>query len=806
MMKRDLLSVLLLEMSSHGSLVNYWSHSEVSEVARERYFHDGQEIKFVHNTMADYFLNLWRDADRHFTESAMMTSPLSTEQLLPKDTSGYFNVRPYCQLSRHLYHAGRTETLHNLVIFNYNWLHLKMEALGLEDVLRDFDFINDNNTEIELVKEALVKSGAVIKDDINNLAAELSGNLLSYATPSNINVRKLVRQCDTFGCLRNAFVPTYSYPRLPGSSLRSTVVCPTALRSICLDMSSSSLFVKLEADSKLYRYDLRRAQFKSSVTLSAGHLYVSTNWKYAVLLEDRYKKTIKVHRMSDGSYIGQIIPVNWIETVPFEEQHKFKIEKVDVADELVAMIVASRASYVVVADLPTCQPKHIFRPDKSASLVKLSPDSNFVFSNASEQLLGFALHTGQQISAVDLLARPHKMLFNGDATRAFLLCEAEQRVVILHLEHGAVHTSYKIVFEGCLAANDTVRDIALSQAQEMLLVRADHSVLIYDIPRDVISTHVKRPSDVPTHFRLPNADFEALNFTDADFAFDDRVLVTSIFRDVLMWHVADGQLIGMLRAPVGIITEIHVDHKRDDILAYVTYSRELHLWHPKTTFGGGILIDALTAPVVRVAIASHTFKALAICEASDELGVVDLNTGVLTDLYTHEGQVLRCAITPCGQYAMVAIRPKRSQTALIIWSLKDRQIVKELGNHSGHFMAFSLTSSFLHVSQEELSFEAAHHISIITCANENAVISQPDVQVQHVLSEPFLTSDDQRLVLLSAADYIDKKAFYVKPTIFTWEVQTSATHYIESNTLSKFTRVGRVIEVNLRTSWLSSRV
>jgi len=49
-----------------------------------------------------------------------------------------YNVRKLCELPHHLVESGMDSELRQYVLFNYDWLHSKLSATSLPDVLADF--------------------------------------------------------------------------------------------------------------------------------------------------------------------------------------------------------------------------------------------------------------------------------------------------------------------------------------------------------------------------------------------------------------------------------------------------------------------------------------------------------------------------------------------------------------------------------------------------------------------------------------------------------------------------------------------
>jgi len=69
------------------------------------------------------------------------------------------------------------------VLFNYDWLHAKLSATSIHDVLHDFDAAiaaGVSDPELGLVASALRVGGPNISCHANSLAFDLLGRLLVY--------------------------------------------------------------------------------------------------------------------------------------------------------------------------------------------------------------------------------------------------------------------------------------------------------------------------------------------------------------------------------------------------------------------------------------------------------------------------------------------------------------------------------------------------------------------------------------------------------------------------------------------------
>ena len=68
-----------------------------------------------------------------------------------------FNLRKLHILPYHLFKANMINEIFNNVYFNIEWLYYKIEALGLQELITDFDLLK-NDVEVNLVAKSLKMS------------------------------------------------------------------------------------------------------------------------------------------------------------------------------------------------------------------------------------------------------------------------------------------------------------------------------------------------------------------------------------------------------------------------------------------------------------------------------------------------------------------------------------------------------------------------------------------------------------------------------------------------------------------------
>ena len=90
---------------------------------------------------------------------------------------------------------------------NYEWLHAKLSAMSLHDILPDYRLAIESGIsdfDVQLVFSALRVGGSYVNLNPDTLAFDLLGRLLVYYD-NNIGIKALLQQCD----MHTSVVPLY---------------------------------------------------------------------------------------------------------------------------------------------------------------------------------------------------------------------------------------------------------------------------------------------------------------------------------------------------------------------------------------------------------------------------------------------------------------------------------------------------------------------------------------------------------------------------------------------------------------------
>ena len=757
-----------------GVTVHFWRHQLFENIVKERYLTNETSVKDLHTLLSDFFLGTWARKPKPVkppeiiegTEPTILPCGKEADRLvalqpLSFEVSGApvrYNKRKYDQVPRHLYLAGRFKELNSLVLFCYEWLYNKIKALSLTHIMADF--VLNPGEESTLVEEALRVAEPAIESNINNLAPEISGHLLPYYK-THPNIRALVQQCDTAGLKHCALIPNFPYLQVPGSSLQYTLKCPVAGEFYRLTNDDRYLLTKVKDSSLVYIFDLATGEAKGSVFASNGDLYITPNGKYFIIVDHVTEKAIKIHKSDTGYYVGQLIVMNHIQ---LKLKERYRMGAVCLTDDRLAVIVTTETSFLCIADVAGCQFLQIIGLDGKCDICDVTPNCRFVFCNSNEFMLCYDLYTLEHVCTVSASQRPCTIAFSKDGFRAFLANSREPKLLVMHVHRGAVEMAYRTPLDEEMP-DDRIIDLRVSPKDDMVLIRGRNNILVYNRFTEKVTARFPRPPDVPKEFKLPRSYYTELYFTNAEFSRDGKFVIGTIFRNIYLWQVSTGNLITNIQAPVGIISELLVSRSRSQIVTHVLGSNDIQIWNINKAVNQVNMLDKLTGVIEDIKLTNANSIAYVRCRGSDELGIIDMRNGVMLDLLTHTSPITDFGCTPDGQYVVVSTKPKKKNTAFKIWNMDERKVVKEFGNTNGYCIGAHNNQAVILVAQEEIAFKSPYYITNFSFMSDGFRDNTHPLSLKYILKRPFLTHDDQNVIVLTAQDYVESIAFYDTPTI-----------------------------------------
>ena len=781
----------LRQCNHDGLSVSCWDRREFTEAVANYFLNSDHLRRDTHSVMADYFLGKWADVPKPY---APTTPPPSAgvrrrrlqEQTPPQpvqcaalryvppqplvvrrrrdDGSTVYNVRVLRQLPRHLLASGRVNELSEHVLFNYDWLHSKICGISLQSAIDDLA-LGSTSVEAFLVRTALVDAQKYIEADADSLASELSGRLLSYYT-THPNIARLVRQCDTVGSRVCGLVPVFPYHKVPGGPLKHRLGCPDCPTTFGLvdDAGRRRILAKDPHRATVSVFNTETGERLADIDTSAGDMHMSPNGRYLVMVDGDERKSIKVHDATSGAFTGHLIPMNHIHLRP---KQKYALSRICVSDKNVCALVTTEASFVCVAALGSCTMRHVIGLDGRSRLCDITPDGSHLFVNDAHQVIVYDLQTLERVSSAPFESRPRDIAFTRDSSRALMLDERDDnKFVVMVLKHGRIEFSFKISL-GEPFYDDTVRHVCTSHVRDMVLVRGAENLLVYNIVSEQTIRHFQRPKKLPEEIRLPRSSYAPIEFTHALFSADDRFVIAAIFRSVYVWCIDsdDEQPVATLQTPLGIIDRLFMTSDDDYIVTHTSGSNAVNVWSLGSAIGRISSNDSLTSPVEEIRLPADDSVAFVRCNKSDELGIIDMRTGKLIDLLTHESPLQSFAVTNDAEYALVTLKSSRLDLVNKIWHVTGRRVIYEFGAVGAHTVALLGSVAIVAVYQEYASFHAPYHVTLFRFADGSFDEYRLEPTVPFLLSTPFVTPDDKFLVALSATSYDERLGDYIEPTI-----------------------------------------
>lgn len=794
-LKRDL-QPFLAHHVCEGMTVYTWSHSIFSQITIQRYMDDITK-RTIHSNLADYFLGVWNIGPKTYViEQEGKVSEVPANRYVPaqplvlsEDSPPRYNKRKFDQVPRQLCLAGRLEEFNEHVLFSYEWLYNKAKALSLDSVLSDF--MLNPGVEATLVEKALRAAYTNLNKNLNNMAAELTGRLLSYGNTYS-NIRRLIHDCDTNGLKQCALIPIFPYHQMPGSPLKHTLICKGNPETFALAGQDSRFILAKDSHQPYVEvYDLLTGEKCAEVLTSAGRIMVTPSGNHFVIVDDDTKKAIKMHDSASGAFLGQFIPLTHIQLKPKE---KYKLEKVALCDTQMCCIVSADTSFLCVANLLTFRFSDVKGLEGKANICEITPDSRYVFCNSGDRLLSFDMITMEKMCEASFDLRPKQIVFRANVLRAFLINGQENKVYVIHLKDGKVEMMYKFILEHFV--QDQLDSLSMSNNQELLLIKGHNNLVVYHVSTERVVCHIERPRDIPQEFKLPRSHYKSIDFANAAFSADSKFVIGTLFRTIYVWHSANGRLLTTLQAPVGMISDLMVPRDRGQVITHLEGSNAVQVWGLGDAIGHVTGLDRLTAPVEEIKFSSSRDLAYVRCSNSDELGMLNLITGKIVDLLTHPSPVVSFSPSSDGKYIFVTTAPTKHPKGLNkIWYLPERKIIYEFGSGPAFSTPLHKGNSIISVAQETDAYKSPFQISMFVLSE--GTFEQYTVQqtLRFVLSEPFVTEKDKYLVLLAADDYDTLSANYVSPYICAVSIKSTKMSTYGPEQLKDVVKISRMLHV-----------
>ena len=328
------LSSYITQREANGIIVFYWYHRQFISVAKERYFAVLPHKLYIHSSLAHYFLGTWGGGkNKPFRYSLAQVELLQLQEgastadrkapvqplILGIDTTKTphkvrYNLRKLSELPYHLIESKRYTDLRSEVFFNYEWLHTKLTATSIHDVLSDFRMAAQNgfdDPEVQLLTSAIRVGGSHVNLNPDTLAFDLTGRLLPYYN-SHKNIRLLLQQCDTISLRHSALLPMYTCYESPRGMLHYILEDHTKVVFDLIFSKSTNELISVSRDSLIAFWDLcsgERTRALDITPLSPGphtRLLQSSDGKYLICDSDLINSPAYIFDLKSGQLLHKV--------------------------------------------------------------------------------------------------------------------------------------------------------------------------------------------------------------------------------------------------------------------------------------------------------------------------------------------------------------------------------------------------------------------------------------------------------------------------------------------------------------------
>ncbi|XP_060597437.1 NACHT and WD repeat domain-containing protein 2-like [Ruditapes philippinarum] len=659
----------LSEREADGANVVNWYHRQFIEAAKQRYFKNLNYASEIHSNIAEYFLGMWgggKPKPFEYTESQRKMFHLEqkgckkdrkvpSQPLLFADESGNqlrHNLRKLNELPYHLVRSHRYEELYCQVIFNYNWLHAKLNSMPLQSVLSDFEDLLDHvyQKDVKLIADVIRLSSSILGHCPDNLGPQIIGRLLPYFT-INENIRSLIQQCDTDGLTRCALVPVHHCLHTPGGPLQFSLEGHLSAPFGIVVTSNAKYLISVS--NTFIIFDLSTGEvFRTIAPGIEGimqSLVVSENDKFAAgftnnnqvivcnILTGEHVKImppLKVQKESTvlGTTMNNTHLVIWTE-------HEWFLYTI--SGRFLSRHTIEMSMPIISSD---------FGPDGRLYIVVKSGgpnDNDMTLEMSDNSIEPFEFHSAISISK--------------DKQIMYTCTEKSDNFVAVYKRDGAVWRYDKTLGDNF----DMVLALNLSEDEKFLVATIALGYKLWNLKTDVMV-----PLKLP-HGTRNNLTKNTLNGL-VTLTRNNHFVVAAVRKNLYVWDVKQGNMVKVLDAHFGrIIALTAVTHGCNKIISS-SIDKTIKVWNFDNILEDVHSIDRLEKPIETIDIASEV--PICVTTSRNCVGVWNLENGKLLKTFgttASTSVITEAVITGDGNYVCA------SETAnIVMWDVSKDAAVK----------------------------------------------------------------------------------------------------------------------------------
>ncbi|KAL8605123.1 hypothetical protein ACOMHN_018924 [Nucella lapillus] len=638
------IAAFLVERDADEVSVLSWYHQQFVDVATAHYLAEDNTRIHIYRSLAEYFQGAWSgSAQKPFTYSKQMTARLELGhdqgkacRFVPdmplvfrsSEVSERFNLRKMSELPFALLFSYQFDLIRTACFCNYGWLHTKLRATSVQQVLADFALFDDPETD--LVADVLRMSGSTLHQDPDRLGTEISGRLLPHVSRYR-SIRELVKQCDVAAQMCCPLVPVAQLYAAPGGPLQYE--CDLQARTAeDVDVFSSPDGILMTAKSYhstcLKVWELSQGEPRQDIHLPVGQVHPSADGRYLAILRER--RHVSIYDANTGQIHGHV-DYDYGEVGKIARSRKYLVISVE------------RGFGPIIVDMEAASLVHRFNFLSRA--VAISPDEKLLCFNTGHNLLLYSLPLMERKCVSEpCKGTPLIVQFAGDSSKCFVLTDTKMLQSVLFDPVNGGHRSNQIL------ADLDMRDITLSHNQNLLLCRCGRWLYLIDAHRE---RKVHRLQPTPDGvFRMALTTFSGAGFTP-----DDRLVVASRHTYLFVWATNSGSLVRVLHAAVSPITKLFVSPATNKAVTMLQ-DHTLQVWNLNNIEADVLHSNEILKGAVKTLTLS-TSAGLVAChgggQGQPEVKLVDLGTGRVKDTLEQAPcveHVSAVSFSPGGRYLL----------------------------------------------------------------------------------------------------------------------------------------------------------
>ena len=635
-------------------------------------------FRISNNQLADYFMGLASDKDE--------PSKWSTDH--PRS----LNELPY-----HLLQSGRKGELRSILL-DFNWLQTKLEAIDVNSLIRDYDYLPDDHNA-SLVQNAILLSAHLLARDKMHLRSQLYGRLISQEAPEIQNTLDQIRECDTSCWLR----PLTASLMPPGGPLIRTLQGHTDSINAVTVMADGSRVISASSDKTLKVWDLETGQELQTLK---GH----TNLVRAVVvmpdgsraISASHDKTLKVWDMETGEKLQTL------------QGHTDSVYAVAVMHDGRRAISASHDKTLKVWDMKTEEELQTLKGHTdSVYAVAVTPDGSRAISASHDKTLkvwdmksGEELQTlkGHTNSVYAVAVTPDGCCVisaSADKTLKVWDMETGEELQTLKGHNGSVR-AIDVTPDGCnvisASEDETVKVWDMETGEELQTLRG-HTQWIWGVAvtpdgSSVISaSHDKtlKVWDIGAGKQLQTLQHHTQWIWGVAVTPDgSRAISASVDQMLKVWDMKTGEHLQTLKGHTDLVRAVVVMPDGNHAIS-ASHDKTLKIWDIET----GEQLETLkghTHWVYAVALTPDGSRAIS-ASHDKTLKIWDIKTGEqIKTLKGHTERVLAVAVMPDGRHAISASEDETVK----VWDIETGKQIKTLQGHTKTVYAVAVTPDGRH--------------------------------------------------------------------------------------------------------------